>query len=150
MKNVAVNDITTREITAMDAGAAATLCAELGYSVSADVMEQRIRSLAEVNDQAIYVACLSGEVVGWIEVGEARHLAAEPRAEIGGLVVAGEVRGGGIGSRLLARAEEWALERGLNVALVRSRVTREAAHRFYLREGYARVKTSAVFTKTLG
>jgi hypothetical protein len=31
--------------------------------------------------------------------------------------------------------------------LVRSRVTREQAHRFYLREGYELTKTSAVFSK---
>jgi hypothetical protein len=38
---------------------------------------------------------------------------------------------------------------GLRRALVRSQVSREPAHRFYLRAGYARVKTSAVFEKTL-
>jgi hypothetical protein len=38
---------------------------------------------------------------------------------------------------------------GLQRALVRSQVSREPAHRFYLREGYAHVKTSAVFEKRL-
>jgi len=32
---------------------------------------------------------------------------------------------------------------------VTSRMSREGAHRFYLREGYERVKTSAVFEKIL-
>ena len=40
-------------------------------------------------------------------------------------------------------------QHGLRRALVRSQVSREPAHRFYLREGYARVKTSAVFEKVL-
>jgi len=40
-------------------------------------------------------------------------------------------------------------EHGLRRALVRSQIAREAAHRFYLREGYARIKTSAVFEKDL-
>jgi GNAT superfamily N-acetyltransferase len=56
-------------------------------------------------------------------------------------------RSRGIGHLLIACAERWAVEQGLKMILVRSRDTREAAHRFYLREGFARTKTSAVFSK---
>ena len=138
-----------REITPDDAAAAAVLSGELGYQVSPDVVRQRIESLLGLPDQAIYVACLSGNVVGWIDLAVSRHLASEPRVEICGLVVSSEVRSRGIGRLLVERAEQWALSRGLNAMLVRSRVAREDAHRFYLREGYARTKTSAVFTKEL-
>lgn len=100
-------------------------------------------------DHVVYVACLAGEVVGWVDVGVAHHLQSEPRAEIGGLVVASEARGAGIGRLLVERAEGWARQRGLKSVVARSQIAREAAHRFYLREGYARTKTSAVFTKTL-
>ena len=93
---------------------------------------------------------LASKVVGWIDVGVTRHLQSEPSAEIGGLVVSSEARNGGIGRRLVAQAEEWALQRGLKRVVVRSQVAREGAHRFYLREGYERTKTSAVFTKKLG
>ena len=41
----------------------------------------------------------------------------------------------------------WAREHGFGSILVRSQVMREDAHRFYLREGYAQTKTSAVFSK---
>jgi hypothetical protein len=34
--------------------------------------------------------------------------------------------------------------------VVRSQMAREAAHRFYVREGYRQTKTSAVFSKSLG
>ena len=88
--------------------------------------------------------------MGWIEVVETRHLAVDQRAEIAGLVVASGARGRGIGRQLVGCAERWALERGLTDVVVRSRVTREAAHRFYLRQGYQLTKTSAVFTKQLG
>ena len=70
-----------------------------------------------------------------------------PHAEIVGLVVSSKARSGGIGRRLVAHAEGWARLRGLQSMVVRSRVEREGAHRFYLREGYARTKTSAVFKK---
>jgi hypothetical protein len=49
----------------------------------------------------------------------------------------------------VGRAEQWARERGLNSVVVRSQIAREGAHNFYLREGYARTKTSAGFTKQL-
>jgi GNAT superfamily N-acetyltransferase len=140
----------TREITPDDGASAARLSGELGYPVSPEEMQRRIESLARMPDHAVYVACISGEVVGWIDLTVAHHLQSEPRAEIGGLVVSSEVRSRGIGRRLVAVAEEWALQRGLKSIVVRSRATREAAHRFYLREGYTQTKTSAVFTKSLG
>ena len=142
-------DLLIREITLDDAIPAARLSGELGYAASPGEMSQRIAALGKLPDHVIYVACLSGSVVGWIDVCITHHLASEPRVEIGGLVVSSEVRGSGIGSRLLTRAEAWALEHGLKAVVVRSQIAREAAHRFYLREGYERTKTSAVFTRIL-
>jgi GNAT superfamily N-acetyltransferase len=141
--------IVVRDIAVGDADAAARLSGELGYPTPVETMKERIELLAGSVDHAVFVACLGEAVVGWIDVGVIHHLQSEPRVEIGGLVVASESRGGGIGRRLLGRAEEWALERGLTSVVVRSQIAREGAHRFYLREGYERTKTSAVFTKNL-
>ena len=140
-------DLHIREITLADAAPAAELSGELGYPTSPAVMRQRIASLAP--DHAVYVACLAGKVAGWIDVSVTHHLQSDPRAEIGGLVVSSKVRSRGIGRLLVARAEQWAVKRGLQSVVVRSQIAREAAHNFYLREGYARTKTSAVFTKQL-
>jgi GNAT superfamily N-acetyltransferase len=144
------DDLLTREITPDDAEAATKLSEELGYPASAAEMKQRIEAFARLTDHVVFVACVAGAVVGWIDVGISRHLQSEPRAEIGGLVVSTEVRGRGIGGRLITCAENWARQRGLRAMVVRSQIAREQAHNFYLREGYARTKTSAVFTKTLG
>ncbi len=145
-----VANLFIREIRGEDAGAAAALSGELGYPAPVAAMRERIESLAGRAEHVVYVACLSGEVVGWIHVGVTHHLQSEPSAEIGGLVVSMEARSSGIGRRLVARAEQWARERGLKRVVVRSQIAREGAHRFYLREGYERTKTSAVFTKKLG
>lgn len=142
-------DIRIREITPQDAPEAAALSAELGYPVAVDAIRHRIEYLMYQPDHVIFVACRHEAVVGWIDVSIAHHLASDPRAEIGGLVVSSAVRSRGIGRLLVTRAEQWAVSRGLNEMLVRSRSTRDDAHRFYLREGYARTKTSAVFTKYL-
>ena len=139
-----------REITLGDAEAVAKLSGELGYPASAAEMELRINALREASNHAVFVACASDSVVGWIDVSLTYHLQAEPKCEIGGLVVGEGCRNGGTGRELLARAEEWGRSRGVREMLVRSRVTREAAHRFYRREGYRQTKVSAVFSKSLG
>ena len=142
--------VAVREITIGDAEPAATLSGELGYPVSTAAMERRIEKLHDHKDHVVYVACVSNAVVGWIDVGLVHHLQAEPYGEIGGLIVADAFRSCGIGRILVAEAEKWVAEKGIANILVRSRISREAAHRFYIREGYSRTKTSAVFTKSLG
>lgn len=132
-----------------DAESAAKLSGELGYPVSPEAMQGRIQALCRSSDHIVFVACNSEAVVGWIDVGIVHHLQAEVYAEIGGLVVSSEHRNRGIGRQLVAAAEQWAISRGFSKMLVRSRTSREAAHRFYKREGYEHTKTSVVFTKSL-
>lgn len=138
-----------RPIGIADAEAVAALSGELGYPVAVSTMEERIRCSASSPDRAAFVACAGDSVVGWIDVAVAHRLQSGASAEIGGLVVSRACRNAGIGARLLRRGEQWARQRGLERVIVRSRIAREAAHRFYLREGYERTKTSAVFAKTL-
>jgi len=138
-----------REILATDAEAAARLSGELGYPASPEVIEQRILQLADCRHRAVYVACVDSRVVGWIDLGIARHLQSEPYVEIGGLVVADEARSRGIGRQLVLFAEEWAKARSVRRVVVRSRIARERAHAFYERAGYTRSKTSAVFEKEI-
>ena len=140
----------TREVTLADAVEVARLTEELGYHVSSDAMRQRLEPFKASADRVVYGACLAGELVGWIEVILTNHLAAEPRAEIAGLVVSSGLRSRGIGRLLVARAEQWAMEKGVKIVLVRSREARQSAHRFYLREGFEKTKTSFVFTKKVG
>ncbi len=147
--NAVEGSLHIREIAVTDAEAAARLSDELGYPTPLEIMQERIQSLANLKDHKVYVACVPHSVVGWIDVGITHHLQGEPYGEIGGLVVSSSCRSGGIGAQLVARAEEWVLQRGITKMLVRSQIAREAAHRFYLREGYSKTKTSAVFTKAL-
>ena len=142
-------EVQIRPIDTGDAEAAAGLSDELGYPASAGAMEERIRNYTLLPDRVVFVACRDGAVIGWIDVGIVHHLQVEPNGEIGGLVVSHACRSAGIGARLVSRAEEWVKERGVTRMIVRSNIAREAAHRFYLREGYEQTKTSAVFSKTL-
>src|SRR3982751_4447020 len=114
-----------REITIEDAAAAAALSGELGYPVTATRMEERIRERDGLSDHAVYVACdAGGAVVAWIDVGLTHQLQSDAYAEIGGLVVSESCRSTGVGRELVARAEEWAVQRGVAKMVVRSRIGR--------------------------
>jgi GNAT superfamily N-acetyltransferase len=142
--------ISVRPISSEDAEAAAELSGQLGYKSSSESMRGRIEKLlCSGSSQAAFVACLGAEVVAWIEIAIVEHLQSEPHTVVGGLVVRDDVRSRGIGRRLLAEAEAWSRRQGILVVRVRSQAARQDAHRFYLREGYRQVKTSAVFEKTV-
>ncbi|HEY4382644.1 MAG TPA: GNAT family N-acetyltransferase [Acidobacteriaceae bacterium] len=139
--------LTIRRVRPEDAVAVADLSAALGYPATADEIRRRIVALPE--SQAVLVACIGAEVVGWIDVALTTHLQSSPYALIGGLVVKEGLRGRRIGQRLCEESESWARAQGVDVVRVTSRSTREDAHRFYLRDGYTDVKTSRVFEKKL-
>jgi GNAT superfamily N-acetyltransferase len=138
-----------RQLTAADAEAAAELCSQLGYPNSADDLRQRIEETARSADRVAFAAVLDGQIVGWIDAATERHLQSSACAVIGGLVVRDETRGLGIGRLLCLEVEEWARSQSIPVVRVRSQIKREDAHRFYLRDGYSKVKTSLVFEKRL-
>lgn len=133
-----------------DAEAVSELSGELGYPLEPAAMAARIEHMKACNTRDALVACPGdGSIVGWIEMEVVEHLTSDRTVLISGLVVAAEMRSRGIGKMLLQGAEQWAKARRVRRMLVRSRITREDAHRFYEREGYVRVKTSAVFEKPL-
>ena len=128
----------------------AALSGQLGYPVGTDELAERLAALRAVEHAAVLVAAdAGGRPVGWIHVEMRRTLVAPLTAQVMGLVVDQTIRSGGIGRELLHAAEAWAAARGCRRMLVGTRVTRERAHRFYQREGYAIEKTSYFFGKEL-
>ncbi|HXS11784.1 MAG TPA: GNAT family N-acetyltransferase [Acidobacteriaceae bacterium] len=138
-----------RPIRQEDAGAVAELVAQLGYERTPEQVRGWVRDLDSRSGQACFVAELNGEVVAWMDVSLEHHLQSEVSGLIGGLVVKDGLRGAGIGRRLCERAEDWSRRQGAKKIRVTSRSTREAAHRFYLRDGYRQTKISMVFEKAL-
>lgn len=143
-----------RPVLREDANAISELSAQLGYKVSSQAVSERIVKASSFGGtHAAFAACLNGangtEVVGWIEVTLMQELQSPSFALITGLVVSEAHRGLGIGKRLCAEVEAWSREQGAAKIRVTSRIAREGAHRFYLREGFERIKTWAVFEKML-
>jgi GNAT superfamily N-acetyltransferase len=129
----------------------AILSEQLGYPVGTDELAERLAAVT-ANDHAKLMVAVDDEdwPIGWIHVEVKRTLVAPLSAQVMGLVVDEAARSGGIGRELLRSAEAWAAGRGCRRMLVGTRVTRERAHRFYQREGYAVEKTSYFFEKELG
>jgi GNAT superfamily N-acetyltransferase len=144
------HSVIVRSLELRDADAVAILSAQLGYPCTAAEMRQKIQSMTDSSDRAVFVATLDGAVVGWADAALERHLQAPDTVVLGGLVVDENQRGLGIGKLLCQAVEQWAISLGIALVRVRSQIKREDAHRFYLREGYEQVKISAVFEKKLG
>lgn len=141
--------VTVRTIHPDDADAVAELVTQLGYDRTPAQVRRWISELGSHPEQTAFVAVQNGEVVAWIDVSLERRLQSDVFGLIGGLVVRDGVRGAGIGRLLCQRGEDWTREQGAQKIRVTSRSTREAAHRFYLRDGYRQTKISMVFEKSL-
>jgi GNAT superfamily N-acetyltransferase len=139
--------LSIRRLTVDDAAATAELSGQLGYSCTPEDLRERIEELSRAADRVAFAAVIDGQIVGWIDAAMERHLQSPASAVIGGLVVREDARGLGIGKRLCLEVEEWARSRAVPLVRVRSQIKREDAHRFYLRDGYRKVKTSFVFEK---
>jgi len=141
------NELLVRPMEHGDASAVSLLIGQLGYARSPQEVLEWVACLGSAGEQAAFVACLEGEVVGWIEVSIVRRLQTGPFAYVGGLVVKEGLRGHGIGRRLCQHAEDWSWQRAAEKVRVTSRSTRLDAHRFYVHDGYRVVKSSLVFEK---
>ena len=148
LENASNPDLLIRPIEPRDAAEVCVLTTQLGYDRPLDQVSIWIESLANrTEQQAAFVACVAGEVVGWIEISIEHRLQSPSCTLIGGLVVKDGFRGQQIGLRLCGRAEAWSWEHGIARVRVTSRTTRTDAHRFYLRNGYHPTKVSQVFEK---
>lgn len=145
-----VASLLVRRIAPEDAAAVTELSAQLGYEVSVKAVSARIQKLASCEEtQVAFVACANSKVVGWIEAAITHHLQSPPHTLITGLVVEDGMRSMGVGKRLCAEVEAWSRNKGIATLRVTSRMTRERAHSFYLRQGFTLTKTQAVFEKSL-
>jgi GNAT superfamily N-acetyltransferase len=132
-----------------DAAPVAELSGTLGYPVTAEAMAERLGRVLPLETHAVFVAEVSGEIVGWTHGAEREMLELGCRCEILGLVVAEGQRGLGTGRRLVEAIEQWARGRGLDHIFVRSNIIRPESHPFYERIGYERYKTQHAYRKSL-
>ena len=138
----APDGVTVRMALPDDWPAVASLLVELGRGVAtgtADDATHRLQFAGHIAQIATVtlVATLDGELVGVIDMEYHQRLGDHrPQARVHDLVVSDRVRGRGVGSALLRRAEELARKRGcFRMALVTA-AWRDQTIGFYEREGF--------------
>lgn len=145
-----MSGLTIRTADPDDAAIVGKLISQLGYTdITIEGARRRLVQLLDKVDHAVYVAVTDGRLAGFIHICVNETLENEPRGEIRALSVDDKHRGGGIGAKLLDRAEEWARGRGLAKVRVRSNIIRDRARAFYERHGYDVTKVQNVFDKDL-
>lgn len=132
-----------------DAAEIARLADELGYPTSVSDMHERLGMLLPQQRNHVVVAEGSCGLLGWIAVERRLTLESGERIEIIGLVVGAAARQGGVGRRLVAGAEQWAVAQGFDAIGVRSNVARDESHPFYECLGYVCCKTQHVYRRPL-
>ena len=142
------NPAVLRRASVDDAVAIAELATQLGYPVRASEIAERLKKLPE-NTEAVVVATIAGVVRAWMQVGAALSIESEPFVEIRGLVVDANLRSSGVGSQLVAFAQEWALGKNVASLRVRSNAVRTATHAFYEKRGFTLSKEQKVFALAL-
>ncbi len=134
-------------------GDAAALCQlnreEMGYDYSLEDTVERLKTLLDSTNDAIFVAEADGEVVGYVHAQHYELLYAPPMKNIMGIAVSAECKRAGIGTALLRQVEEWAAKDGCAAVRLVSGAGRTAAHEFYRRCGYDGGRQQLNFKKTV-
>lgn len=137
-----------------DAATLGPLLEQLGYPTDAAEIPERIEKLQARPGTTVLVAENEiGELLGVVTV----HLfqtmhADEPVAWMTALVVEEKARGQGVGSALVARAEDWAIQHGALRISLTSALHRESAHEFYKARDYEHtgVRLTKIFVNRSG
>jgi GNAT superfamily N-acetyltransferase len=133
-----------------DAPDVTLLTGQLGYPSTEEQVRRRFEALQKLGHGAVFVAVAEPVgVVGWLYVAIQVTIEGDAGAEVWGLVVDESLRGRGIGKALMARAEEWARERGFRDVSLRTNIIRKETHRFYQSIGYEITKTQYKMKKRL-
>lgn len=131
-----------------DAGRLEPLFRVLGYPASGQQLAIRLDRLRNDVTYIAWVACVSGQVVGFA----AGHLIYPieddaPAAQLIALVTDPRHSDRGVGTGLCQQFEAWSQSQGAKRAVVNSGDERTGAHRFYERQGYE--ATGLRFRKSL-
>jgi 2-polyprenyl-3-methyl-5-hydroxy-6-metoxy-1,4-benzoquinol methylase len=131
------------------AEAVAQLARELGYRTSSEEIRERRGRATAPGEAAVVATDASATVTGWMHLQLTHSLHESAAVEIVALVVSSERRSQGIGRRLVEWALVWARDPGVSRVVVRSRVQRVDAHRFYTSVGFAVTKQSLGFERAV-
>ncbi len=141
--------ITIREAAQSDLNQLTQLTIQLGYPTSTEQISHRLNGILTSQNDIILVAERNNNLLGWITAQATYRLSADPFVEIGGLVVDENIRGQGVGKKLIQSVADWAIQNKILNLRVRCNVIRLDTHQFYQHLGFTETKTQKVFKKAL-
>ena len=128
------------------------LCKELNYDGDEDDVMRRFNRINKLSDHTLFVATSENEerkIYGFIHFSNFYKLGRKRSIEIHSLAVNKELRGKGIGKKLIGVTEKWAKNNDLARIKITSNEFRDEAHEFYKKLGYKAYKTSCFFEKMI-
>lgn len=131
--------ITIREAHAGEAAAVATLYRSFVANSHINVREDRLEVIARDPNNFLFVCAVDGEVCGtaFLTLCLDAMFGHQPYGVLENVVVAEAWRGRGIGGQLFAQVEEVCRLRDCSKIMLLSTASREAAHRFFAKQGYS-------------
>jgi GNAT superfamily N-acetyltransferase len=121
-----------------DAGAVAVLITQLGYATTEEEMRRRLQRIGADPQYVSLVALDHTTIVGFLGMAFGLHYEYNGSyARIVALSVAPEMQGKGVGTGLVAAAENIARSRGALMCLVNSGIQRTETHKFYEKCGFS-------------
>ena len=140
-----------REINVLDAKDIQEICKdELGYDVDINTVKTQIEKLSidyKHHIITVYEDKKTSKVVGFVHAEMYESLYSDIGLNILGLAVNSNFQGKGIGKKLMAFVEEYALNNNINFIRLNSGSHRLEAHKFYENIGYICNKTQKRFIK---
>jgi ribosomal protein S18 acetylase RimI-like enzyme len=142
-------DVKIREAEMSDAAALADLMTQLDYPTNENEMRQRLERVFSNSSFKTFVAVANDRICGMIgTVSQASYEHDDLGGRILALVVGSDVRGKGVGKKLIAAAENDFARRNIRRIGVLTHLRRKEAHKFYESNGYER--TGYRYAKILG
>ena len=120
---------------------------ELHYDCPDDVAQDNLNTVLISDSDKVFVAVCDDKTVGFIHTQKYLTLYSPLLINLLGLAVRSGYQGCGVGSKLLAAAEQWATEIGAVGVRVNSGGERRDAHQFYGKRGYGLEKLQMRFIK---
>lgn len=120
---------------------------ELGYLYEEEKVRKKIKYIIENKKDIILVAYINNNIIGYIHGSEYELLYSDSLINILGFVVKESYRKNGVGTALIDKLEEIAIEKKYSGIRLVSGIDREDAHRFYKRNGYIYRKEQKNFIK---
>jgi N-acetylglutamate synthase-like GNAT family acetyltransferase len=142
-------EVIYRKASTNDSSEIARLSSQLGYPVEKDQVTERLSKILVQEDHVVFVAEITGKLIGWVHAHGVYLIESHPYTEIGGLIVDSNFRGLNIGKNLVSYCEEWSKLSGFEEIRVRTNEKRLETIKFYAKIGFENIKSQRVFKKAL-